>query len=147
MRGLFGIFLTKDVTIENPLFSFCLSVCSHCFWSQLFPLVSMASLSPCPKILSHDSRLPSKVHDHSHNSNVIFRNLSLSGLGFRNSRHGSHTKMRILTSANHTEALVGEFSIFLFSYNVDLTYCWVSYGSSIYSPCLESKNLKRQIKP
>ncbi|GLT53429.1 hypothetical protein SLA2020_266990 [Shorea laevis] len=66
----------------------------------------MASLSPCPKILSHDSRLPSKVHDHSHNSNVIFRNLSLSGLGFRNSRHGSHTKMRILTSANHTEALV-----------------------------------------
>ncbi|XP_062149696.1 D-amino-acid transaminase, chloroplastic isoform X2 [Alnus glutinosa] len=66
----------------------------------------MTSLSSCPKIVSHDPRVPSNVHDHSHKSNVIFRNLSLPGLGFRNSQHGSHTKMIILRSSNHTESLV-----------------------------------------
>ncbi|XP_059460818.1 D-amino-acid transaminase, chloroplastic-like [Corylus avellana] len=66
----------------------------------------MASLSSCSKFVSHDPRVPSKVHHHSHNSNVFFPILSHSGLRFGISQHGSHTKIRTLRSSNHSEALV-----------------------------------------
>lgn len=67
----------------------------------------MASLSPLPKIFSQNPHVHANLHDHLHNPNVIYRNLSFSGLGFRCSQHASLGETRIVRKgSNQTEVMV-----------------------------------------
>ena len=80
-------------------------------------LASMASLSPLPKIFSQNPHVHANLHDHLHNPNVIYRNLSFSGLGFRGSQNASLGETRIVRkSSNQTEVMIGEFSTSLYSF-------------------------------
>ncbi|KAF5456510.1 hypothetical protein F2P56_025982 [Juglans regia] len=69
-------------------------------------LASMVSLPAATKTASENPHVLAKLHDHSHKSNVVSRNISFSGLGFFNSQHKPLREIRILGSSNHNEALV-----------------------------------------